>query len=155
MNLEALLHGATGHAGRDRRRVLRDAGRAVRRLHDAGVPHPDLHPKNLLLAPDGRVLVLDLDKARPASGLLDEETRLANLVRLGRAVEKHRLKGLRLAGRDVLAFLHGYAGSRAAGRAWLERIRARLRRGRWLRRVWWHLLGEARPWKPPIDPEAE
>lgn len=43
------------------------AGRLLRRLHDAGLDHPDLNLKNVLLAgpdPDPRALVLDLDRAR-------------------------------------------------------------------------------------------
>ena len=102
----------------------------VRMLHDAGVPHPDLHPKNLLLAPDGRVLVIDLDKARPSTGVLSEAQRLDNLARLGRAIEKHRLKGMSAGRKEALRFLEGYAGSPEAARLWLDPIRARL--GRWL-----------------------
>lgn len=157
IDLEALLHGvpAPGETGAgDLRRVLPTAGRAVRRLHDAGVPHPDLHPKNLLLAPGGDVLVLDLDKARPASGVLDDRMRLANLVRLGRSIEKHRLKGLRTSPREALRFLDGYAGSSEAARLWLERIREHLLPGLGLRILWWRLIGEARPWRSPVGGDA-
>ena len=148
IDLEALLHGGDGAVGLDRKAVLHEAGRVVRLLHDAGVPHPDLHPKNLLVAPDGRVLVIDLDKARPAAGVLSEEARLKDLVRLGRAIEKHRLKGLRTGRKEALRFLDGYAGSAEAARLWLDHIRTRLLRGLGLRRVWWRLIGEARPWRP-------
>jgi 3-deoxy-D-manno-octulosonic acid kinase len=133
--------------GPSEREVLREAGRSVRRLHDAGVAHADLHPKNLLLAPGGRVLLLDLDKAFDGGGRLDEEHRLRNLVRLGRAMEKHRLKGLRAGRREALRFLEGYAGSREAARQWLESAAARLRRDLRWRMVWWRLAGEARPWR--------
>ncbi len=146
-DLEAWLYGASAPARLPRTQVLLTAGQSVRRLHDAGVAHPDLHPKNLLLTPAGEVLVLDLDKARPAAGRLSDAARLQNLVRLGRAIEKHRLKGLRASPRDALRFLEGYAGSRAAARAWYTGIRSRLRRGLRLRVLWWRLLGEARPWQ--------
>jgi 3-deoxy-D-manno-octulosonic acid kinase len=149
IDLEALLHGMPAPPGAEVRRVLGDAGRAVRRLHDAGVPHPDLHPKNLLLAPDLRVLIVDLDKARATTGMLPESARLKNLLRLGRAIEKHRLKGIAAGRREALRFLEGYAGSPEAARLWLERIRTHLRRGLWLRILWWRLIGEARPWRPP------
>ncbi len=148
LDLEAVLHARRAPCRAHVRELLERAGGAVRRLHDAGVPHPDLHPKNLLVTPDGRVLVLDLDRARPAEGLLPEEERLANLVRLGRAVEKHRLKGLRAGRREALRFLAGYAGDRAAAARWLERVRQRLSRGLALRVLWWRLKGEARPWRP-------
>lgn len=149
VDLEAVLHGVPGPDGPDVRHVLHEAGRVVRQLHDAGVPHPDLHPKNLLVAPGGRVLVIDLDKAQPSSGVLDEEARLRNLTRLGRAIEKHRLKGLGAGRREALRFLEGYAGSPEAARLWLDHIRSRLGRGLGARRVWWRLIGEARPWRAP------
>lgn len=154
VDLEALLHGEPPPEGVVLRHVVREAGRVVRRLHDAGVPHPDLHPKNLLVAPDGRVLVIDLDKARPSRGVLDERGRLHNLLRLGRSIEKHRLKGLRAGGREALRFLEGYAGSPVAARLWLERIRSQLRRTLGLRILWWRLIGEARPWRPPAPRDA-
>ncbi|MHC5010299.1 MAG: lipopolysaccharide kinase InaA family protein [Planctomycetota bacterium] len=153
-DLEAWLHGVEAVGRPDPRTVLREAGRAVRRLHDAGIPHPDLHPKNLLCVPGGAVLVLDLDKAHAQDGVLDDATRLRNLVRLGRAIEKHRLKGIRAGRREALRFLEGYAGSPEAARLWFDRIRARLRRGLRLRVLWWRLLGEARPWRPVPGAEA-
>lgn len=147
-DLEALLHGVPAPDGPDLRRVVHEAGRVVRTLHDAGVPHPDLHPKNLLLAPDGRLVVIDLDKAQPSTGVLSEEARLGNLVRLGRAIEKHRLKGIHAGPGEALRFLEGYAGSPEAARLWFDPIRARLLRTLGLRRIWWRLIGEARPWRP-------
>lgn len=137
--------------------VLERAGRAVRRLHDAGVSHADLHPKNLLLTPGGRVLVLDLDKARAYEEPLREEERLGNLARLGRSIEKHRMRGMRAGRREALRFLTGYAGDRAAAGAWLARLAPRIRRGLWWRRVAWRLLGQARPMRgvhPPAAPGA-
>lgn len=146
VDLEAWLYGVPLETGLPRHEVLRRAGRAVRRLHDAGVSHPDLHAKNLLVTRDGEVLVLDLDKAGALDEPLDEETRIANLARMGRAIEKHRLKGLPTGRREALRFLEGYAGSTDAAAEWLSRIRVRLRRGLGLRMAWWRLIGEKRPW---------
>jgi tRNA A-37 threonylcarbamoyl transferase component Bud32 len=146
LDLEAWLHGVPAPTDLHAARILRRAGRAVRAVHDAGVAHADLHPKNMLITRDGEVLVLDLDRARSAEGPLDDESRLANLVRLGRAIEKHRLKGMTAGRRFALRFLEGYAGGREAAGEWLERIRARLGRGLALRRAWWRFKGEARPW---------
>lgn len=148
-DLEAILHGLPVPGEGPRARLYTEAGRAVRALHDAGVPHPDLHPKNLLAVADGRVLLLDLDKARPGEGVLAEADRMANLLRLGRAVAKHRLKGLVASRRDAVRFLEGYAGNRRAAVLWLRQIEGRLRRGLSLRHLWWRLIGEARPWHPP------
>jgi 3-deoxy-D-manno-octulosonic acid kinase len=133
---------SNGDSGHD---VLREVGRAIRQLHDAGVRHADLHPKNLLLTKDGRVLILDLDRARSFDAPLVEADRVANLARLARSITKHRLRGLRFGAKDALRFLEGYAGSREAGRQWWPRIERRLRRGLVPRMLWWRLIGETRP----------
>ncbi len=169
-DLESWLYGRCGATSRE---VLLAAGRAVRRLHDAGVSHADLHAKNLLLdartdparaearvaahrragpggaagasgAAGARVLVLDLDRARTLDGPLPDEERLRNLVRLGRGIEKHRLRGMEVSRRAALRFLEGYAGSAEEGAAWLVRVRARLARGLRARILWWRLTGQAR-----------
>jgi hypothetical protein len=104
-----------------------------------------LHPKNLLLGRGGEVRVLDLDRARAFDRSLSEEDRLGNLVRLARAVEKQRLRGLRVSRRDALRFLEGYGGSPEAARRWLDRVRERLLRGLFLRTAWWRVTGRLRP----------
>jgi len=147
IDLEAWLYGVRGQSDASAIHVLRGAGRAVRSLHDAGVSHADLHPKNLLVTSAGEVLVIDLDRATSCGAPLADGARLSNLVRLGRSIEKHRLKGMRSGRREALRFLEGYAGSRAAASPWLDRIRARLRRGLALRTLWWRITGEARPWR--------
>lgn len=144
IDLEAFLYDPGIHPGIFPREALLEAGRAVRALHDAGVHHADLHPKNLLLeGRSGRVLVIDLDRARAHDGPLPEDARLDNLVRLGRAVEKHRLRGMRVGRRAALRFLSGYGGGPDAAARWLERVRARLRRGLKARILWWRLTGQA------------
>lgn len=146
LDLEAFLYDPSRLPVVYPREALADAGRAVRRLHDAGVSHADLHPKNLLIAGrTGEILVLDLDRARAFDGLLPDEERLANLVRLGRAVEKHRLRGMRVGRRAALRFLTGYAADPVAAARLLERVRERLRRGLSWRVLWWRLTGQARP----------
>lgn len=143
IDLEAFLYDPSVHPGVFPREALAEAGRAVRALHDAGVSHADLHPKNLLLeGRTGRVLVIDLDRARAHDGPLPDATRLENLVRLGRAVEKHRLRGMRVGRRAALRFLSGYGGGPDAAGRWLERVRARLRRGLPARMLWWRLSGQ-------------
>lgn len=145
VDLERFLYGGSAvPAGR--REVLAEAGRSVRRLHDAGVSHADLHPKNLLLDPHGdRVLVLDLDRARAFERPLTEEERLENLTRLARAVEKHRLRGMRVGRREALRFLTGYGGSPAEGERRLALVRARLLPGLRARVLWWKATGQTRP----------
>lgn len=51
----------------DRAGVWRAAGQAIRQLHDAGVRHPDLNLRNVLLCPGGdtpTVLLVDFDRPR-------------------------------------------------------------------------------------------
>ncbi|MDJ0972973.1 MAG: lipopolysaccharide kinase InaA family protein [Planctomycetota bacterium] len=146
VDLEAWSYGVPLETGLSSQEVLRRAGRAVRRLHDEGVSHPDLHLKNLLLTSEGKVLVLDLDKAHALDHPLPESARIRDLARMGRGIEKHRMKGLTTGRRESLRFLEGYAGSLDAAHEWLERVRSRLRRGLSLRMAWWRLIGENRPW---------
>ncbi len=134
------------------REALADAGRAVRRLHDAGVAHADLHPKNLLLAGrTGEILLIDLDRARAYDGELPDEERIGNLVRLGRSIEKHRLKGMRVGRREALRFLSGYAGDPVEGARLLERVRKSLLEGLSWHRFWWKLSGQLRHRVPSDD----
>jgi len=155
IDLETFLYDPSVHPGIFPREATVEAGRAVRALHDAGVSHADLHPKNLLLeGRTGRVLVIDLDRARAHDGPLPEPVRLENLVRLGRAIEKHRLRGMRVGRRAALRFFAGYAGGAEAAGRWLERVRAQLRRGLSARIVWWRLTGQVKRRPGPPVPEA-
>lgn len=93
-------------APRKRRAFLEASGRAMRALHDAGFEHPDLHFKNLLAAPDGRVLVLDFDAVRRRPKL-SQDDRLAGLFRFDRYAAKHRRVVSRA---DRMRTLKSYAG---------------------------------------------
>ncbi len=86
--------------------LIRSVARQVRKMHDAGVSHADLHIKNLLLAPDGRVFILDLDRAK-LQKTVNPGKRLANLIRLGRSIEKTRVDSL-ISGRDTYVFFLEY-----------------------------------------------
>lgn len=64
-DLAAVLFGAGSNA--DPAGAMRAAGSLLRRLHEAGLWHPDLNLKNILIRPDAGAdgaLVLDLDRAR-------------------------------------------------------------------------------------------
>lgn len=60
----------------------------VCRLHTAGFLHQDLNLRNFLVAADGQVSILDLDKVRRFPGGLPAELRRRNLARLVRSVRK-------------------------------------------------------------------
>ena len=120
---------------RRRREALRAAGRAVRALHDAGGLHADLHVKNLLVLPDGSVLVADLDGARVHSGGLDRGHRGRQILRLDRSLVKLAFRtGAAVPASDrrrlVRAYLGGERLPREESLRWRRRQKAELARHR-------------------------
>ncbi len=111
-------------------RTSRAAGLAVRRFHDAGGRHADLHVKNLLVRelPDAtEVLVIDLDRARITPGLTPGE-RMAQIMRLFRSLVKRGLLA-RVGARGMASFFGAYCGDdRALRRALLRRVDRELRK---------------------------
>lgn len=117
-----------------RRRILdaaAAAGRSVRRFHDAGGVHPDLHVKNLLVRETARadgaasveVIVIDLDRARIETAR-PARARMAELMRLLRSLVKRDL--LQTVGRrGCVRFLSAYVGGDRALRRALLAHRAR------------------------------
>ncbi|MFW5791452.1 MAG: lipopolysaccharide kinase InaA family protein, partial [Desulfohalobiaceae bacterium] len=75
--------------------VLHLLGEEVRRLHEAGVWHADLHVKNVLLA-GGAVTLIDFDRARIMSPV-PERMRIRNLLRFDRSVVKLANQGIAVA----------------------------------------------------------
>jgi len=111
-------------------RALESAGAAVRRFHDAGGSHPDLHVKNLLVrevADRCEIVVIDLDRARVIPGLAARE-RMTQLMRLYRSLLKRDL--LRVVGESgCAAFFAAYTrGDDALRDALLARLPAERRR---------------------------
>jgi 3-deoxy-D-manno-octulosonic acid kinase len=114
-------------------RALDAAASAVRRFHDAGGRHADLHLGNLLFR-EGEsaceALVIDLDGAR-AGGPPGSARRMRELMRLYRSVAKRGLAA-QVGARGCARFLSAYcAGDRALRRALLAALpRERLRLAR-------------------------
>jgi len=120
----------------DEARVLRAAGAfgaAVRRFHDSGGRHADLHVKNLLLRETragADAIVIDLDRgadgaAPPLAGHARE------LGRLWRSLLKRGVAA-RVGERGVAAFLSAYcAGDRELREALGRRLPAERRRAAW------------------------
>jgi 3-deoxy-D-manno-octulosonic acid kinase len=116
-------------------RLLRGAaavGGALRRFHDAGGHHPDLHVKNLLLretraGADAIVIDLDRGTAGTPPGLAE---RAAEIGRLWRSLLKRHVSE-RVGERGVAAFLAAYcAGDRALREALVRRFPVERRKAR-------------------------
>lgn len=88
MDLLAYLEGNPD----DTRECLRRAGALIRRMHDIGVYHADLHVKNMLIGADSELYVLDLDRAFRFSRMPGFLRRM-NLKRFMRSLEKWRRAG--------------------------------------------------------------
>ena len=117
----------------DEARVQRAAaafGAAVRRFHDAGGRHADLHVKNLLLRESragADALVIDLDRGAAAAAP-DARRRARELGRLWRSLAKRRVAA-QVGERGVASFFAAYcAGDRALRDALLRRLPAERRR---------------------------
>jgi hypothetical protein len=103
-----------------RRVLLAALGDLVGRLHAAGVDHPDLKPSNLLVGPQGRLTLLDLDALVPPRRLTWRR-RVRALGQL-EAWARDLVPGLTRA--DRLRVLRAYLACNPA----LERERGRLAR---------------------------
>jgi hypothetical protein len=110
--------------------AIESAARAVRRFHDAGGRHADLHVGNLLFREqDGcsEALVIDLDKA-DAGTPPDGRRRLRELMRLYRSLVK-RGADAEVGARGCARFLRAYcAGDRALRRSLLAGLPCERRR---------------------------
>jgi hypothetical protein len=111
-------------------RAAASAGAAVRRFHDAGGRHPDLHVKNLLVRDRDdacEVIVIDLDRARCGVPPGARE-RMRELMRLHRSLRKRDLLGS-VGARGCARFFGAYVGcDRTLRTALLARLPAERRR---------------------------
>jgi 3-deoxy-D-manno-octulosonic acid kinase len=74
-----------------RRAALAEAGRQMALMHGAGVAHPDVNLRNLLVAPgegDAEVYLLDFDKADVSATPVSGTRRERDLRRLARSARK-------------------------------------------------------------------
>jgi tRNA A-37 threonylcarbamoyl transferase component Bud32 len=119
--LERWLAGAPGSASVSR--AARSTGRALRRLHDAGGSHADLHLGNLLVDPSDldAVTIVDLDRSRLRAEV-PAAHRMRELMRLERSLRKHRSPDL---AQFFDACLEGYTSGDEGLRASLLAHRAR------------------------------
>jgi tRNA A-37 threonylcarbamoyl transferase component Bud32 len=113
----AVLEGAL--VGAARRRTARALGTLIRKAHDAGLRHPDLHAGNVLLSARGKLWLIDLHRARFVR-LLGPLARRRSLLALGRFFLLHATRAERM------RFLKAYDPVRWRARA--GRLEVALRR---------------------------
>ncbi len=105
--------GAPGVIAARRAAAMESAGRLIRRLHDAGVRHPDLNLKNILIVDEAggpEALVIDLDGARLGSpvGAAGRRRMIDRFWRSARKWERRTGRSLPAGARS--AFEAGYGG---------------------------------------------
>jgi len=109
-DLAAVLFG-TEAVEAERCAAMEAAGRLVRALHEAGVVHPDLNLKNVLIAGPAsapRAILLDLDRCAAGDGV-GAGGRARMIARFHRSLAKwERRTGRRVAEAVRAAFRHGY-----------------------------------------------
>jgi len=125
--------------GKKRREAIEKAGEVMRKMHQLGIYHADLHLKNILVEEreTPKVYLIDFDKSKTYS-YLNPSKRMKNLKRLDRSAEKLREAGLALTKKDKDAFCHAYAKEDQEIRPF---IRAYCVRYRWYKLLyrggWW------------------
>jgi 3-deoxy-D-manno-octulosonic acid kinase len=98
-----------------RHAVLRESGRQMSLMHAAGVAHPDVNLRNLLVAPgdgDPEVYLLDFDKADVGATPVSPARRERDLRRLARSARK---LDAALTRADWSVFRDGYGADWPAG----------------------------------------
>ena len=114
VDLAAWLAGVGGDEARTRA-VLREAGRQMALMHAAGVAHPDVNLRNLLVvAGEGgaEVYVIDFDRADVSATPVSAARRERDLRRLARSARKLQAP---IAPDDWVAFYDGYGQEWPAG----------------------------------------
>jgi hypothetical protein len=134
-------------AAREKRGVLTEAAGQIRRMHDRGIHHADLHLKNLLLrrleVGTPEVFVIDFDKATLGPEL-DANQRLNNLKRLARSARKVRVAAEVLTAWDRLRFLRAYLKGHPQSRQLMRQWARKLARSGSAHEVWWTATGAQR-----------
>jgi len=125
--------------------AARAAGAALRRLHDAGGCHADLHLGNLLIREDGgtaRVIFVDLDRARIVRSV-PVRRRSAEMMRLYRSLLK-RGQVVAAEAEAIAHFIDAYCDGDLALRAELPAALQRERLRVALHRIGYRLGGHGR-----------
>jgi len=92
-----------------RLRLARALGRSVRRLHDSGISHPDLHPGNFLVTGDDELAILDLHAAKRVGRFPAFCQRVRDIAKLQVSMDDPAITV-----RDRVRFARAYLGDDAA-----------------------------------------
>ncbi len=121
-------------------RLFLAVARLLAQIHRAGLDHPDLNARNVLIAPDGTAMILDLDKAELVDAL-PKRRRVAMIARLYRSLHKLGLAPEPVSDDAWTILLNAYASAVSDLEfdvdSLLERCRREVRR----HRLWWKLTG--------------
>lgn len=102
--------------GRSAEAILEMVGRQISAMHEAGIAHPDLNLRNVLVgAGGGDVYLLDFDRARVGAGPVPARRRRADISRMLRSARKLGV-GVTAAGLRAMASGYGEGWPLAAGR---------------------------------------
>lgn len=123
----------------DRRPLIESAARAVASVARAGVDHPDLNIRNILVRPDGAVFVVDFLGARRREPPISPEPAVA---RLYRSMTKWLPEGA-VTRVDRWRFVASVAGDPTGAR----RMARACGRGLWRHKMMWAIFGKPKP--PP------
>jgi hypothetical protein len=125
-----------GNSGRARLRAIRGLARLLWALSAADVYHPDLHLRNVLVLPDGKLVLLDFDRARKQTVTPKDMERM--LWRLKRFVEKMReRRALTVDKQEELLFLRIL--SRLSGCNMISQMTRKLPRKKALFKAGWYM----------------
>lgn len=134
-------------AAGEKRGVLLEAARQIRKMHDLGIFHADLHLKNLLLRRrlEGppEVFIIDFDRAEKGEPLSAEQ-RAANLKRLARSVRKLRVADEVLTAWDRVRFLRDYLAGMPDRKPLLRQWSKKLAVAGVSHEVWWTMTASQR-----------
>jgi len=103
--------------------LLEAAARLLRRFHDAGFLHRDLNAQNIIFAPGGEAMIVDLDGARLLPKVSPRQ-RLNNLARLYRSLHKLGVAPRVVSDEDWRRFFEAYARGEPSLAALADRLLA-------------------------------
>ncbi len=134
---------------REKHQIIEETGKLIRKMHNEGLFHSDLHLKNIYMSQQNgtkQFYLLDFDKAHVVPNL-SKEMRLKNLLRLERYLAKYFSETSIFTASDRIRFLRAYFGSNQEAREFVERhIKQFQRHVKTHQLLWWKKVGDPHWW---------